>query len=723
MKGAWIGVIALVLAASPLAGAAPGDVEWTSPGGDAGKTHFSPLTDINPGNVARLGLAWQAELGTNRVLEATPVMVDGVLYTSGVAGRVYAFDAATGRELWAFEPPIDMQVNRWVCCDMANRGVAVADGRVYVGALDGWLYALDARTGRVVWKVDSIEDHRRGMSSTGAPEIAGDVVVLGNAGSDYDARGYVTAYDRRTGALRWRFHTTPANPALGPQDNPELDAAVKTWDPASRWDMGAGGSPWDAIAYDRETGLVLVGTGNAEPYSLTLRSPRGGHNLYVSSIVAIDARTGRMAWFYQESPEDQWDYDATAPMILTHLTIDGQNRAVVLHAPKNGFFYALDRRTGQVLRANPVVRVNWARRIDPKTGVPELDPAADISAGPKIVFPATPGARNWHPGSYDPATGLWYGAMLDMGNLIFVPPGPKPHMAKGLNTGAALIFTADLAQALPTLPPQVQAAVRALPAWQQVQANPAQADIRAIDPLTGRTIWSVPTAGWQDRAGVLTTAAGLVIHGSVTGELRVLDAHTGALLTSIQTGSSIMAAPMTYRVGGVQYIAVLAAWGGGGYPYVPRYAAAYQRGNIGRLLVFRLDGGPVALPPPLPPLEVAPPPPAQAAGVTAGVIARGQALYFTVGCALCHANQPRSITPDLRRMRPETHAAFRQIVLEGLLQPAGMPRWDDVLKPGDADAIHAWLIDSQAHVRADELAKQKQGLPLDAPSLAILSNY
>lgn len=717
----WISGLLALVGIAGMAMAAPG--EWTSPGGDPGKSHFSPLTAINPANVARLGLAWSADLGTDRVLEATPVMVDGVLYTSGVAGRVYAFDPASGHPLWQFTPDLDMQVNRWVCCDQANRGVAVAEGRVYVGALDGWLYALDAKTGAVMWKVDTIADHGRGMSSTGAPEIAGDLVILGNAGSDYDARGYVSAYDRKTGALRWRFYITPRDPALGPQDHPDLEPAAKTWDRASRWDMGAGGSPWDAIAYDPETGLVLVGTGNAEPYPKALRSPKGGTNLYAASIVAIDVRTGRLKWFYQENPEDQWDYDATAPMILTHLTIEGRDRAVVMHAPKNGFFYLLDRKTGEVLRANPIVRVNWAHGIG-RDGLPDLNrDAADLTRGPRIIFPATPGARNWHAGSWDPVTGLWYGAVLDMGNLIFVPPGEKPHFVRGLNTGAALIFTPDLAKALPTLPPPVAAEVKALPAYAEAMANPAREELRAIDPLTGRTVWSVLGAGWQDRSGVLTTASGLVFSGTVGGQLQVRDARTGALLKAIETGSSIMAAPMTYSLNGEQYVAVLAAWGGGGYPYVPRYAAAYSRGNLGRLLVFRIDGGPVPIPPELPPLTVAEAPPAQAPGVTPATIARGQALYFTVGCALCHANQPRSITPDLRRMSPETHAQFRRIVLEGLYVPAGMPRWDDVLKPEDADAIHAWLIDQQARARADDLARQARGLPLDAPGMAILSNY
>ncbi len=701
---------------------------WTNPGGDAGKTHHSTLTDITAENVGRLGLAWEAQLGTNRVLEATPVVVDGVMYTSGVAGRAYAFDAASGKALWSFEPKVDMQVNRTVCCDMANRGVAVAPdgkggGKVFVAALDGVLYALDAKTGRPVWQADTIEDHSRGGNSTGAPEVAGSVVVIGNGGADYDARGDVSAWDISTGKPAWRFHVVPRDPKLGPQDNPELEAALKTWDPRSRWDMGAGGGPWDAINYDAETGLVLVGTGNGEPYSLDIRSPSGGNNLYVSSIVAIDPKTGRMKWFYQESPQDQWDYDATAPMILTHMKVDGEDHPVVLHAPKNGFLYVIDRRDGKLLRANTIVRVNWAKGIDPKTGQAIIDnEAADFSHGPKIIFPGTPGARNWHPASFDPASGLYFGAIQDMGNLMFVPPGDKPYKPKGLNTAAALIFTPQLQAALATLPPPVAAQVKALPAWQEVLKNPGGTTMRAIDPLTGKTVWSQPMAGWQDRGGVLTTASGLLIHGNLAGQLIIREAKTGRILRTIETGTSILAAPMTYKVGGVQYVAVMAAWGGGGFPYVPPYSAAYSRGNMGRIQVFRLDGSAVPLPPLLGKLEVAPEAPAQAPGVTLDTIAQGRALFFT-NCAICHSNQHRSITPDLRRMQPGTHDAFEKILLEGLLQPNGMPRWDDVLKPAEVRAIHAYLIDEQGKTRRDELEKTRRGVPLDAPSLAILSNY
>jgi quinohemoprotein ethanol dehydrogenase len=701
-----------------------GPDDWANPGGDQGKSHHSQLTDITLANVGTLGLAWQAELGTNRVLEATPVVINGVMYTSGVAGRAYAFDAASGKELWRFEPEVDMQVNRTVCCDMANRGVAVSRGKVFVSALDGMMYALDAKTGKVVWRVDAVEDHSRGYHSTGAPEVAGDVVVIGNGGADYDARGYVSGFDLEDGSLKWRFHIVPRDPKLGPQDNPELEDAVKTWDPNSRWDVGGGGGPWDAISYDAETGLVLVGTGNAQPYAQSVRSPKGGNNLYTSSIIALDAKSGRLKWHYQETPSEQWDYDATSPFILTKMKVDGAEHPVVIHAPKNGFLYILDRRDGKLLRANKIVRVNWAKGIDMTSGAPQLDAqTADISQGPKIIFPATPGARNWFPASYDASTGLFYSAVQDMGNLMFVPPGPKEHFKKGLNSDAALIFTPILAGTMPTLPPPVAEAVKALPAYKDAIANPGGTELRALDPLTGKTVWAKPMQGWQDRGGTLTTASGLLFQGSLAGQLRVFDKANGRLIKSIETGTTIMAAPMTYRVKGVQYVAVMAAWGGGGYPYVPPYAAAYKRGNQGRLLVFKLGGGAVPIPAELPPLEVAGPPPAQLPGVTPATIAKGQGLFFSLGCALCHSNQHRSITPDLRRMSPEVHKAFNDIVLNGALVQNGMPRWDDAMTKDDANALHAWLIAEQTKVRADELEKKRRGVPLDAPALAILSNY
>ena len=726
-----IGLIAATLLAACTAYAPPGngggsDIgagdNWLNPGGDAAKSHYSKLTAIDAGNVGRLGLAWSYDLGTSRVQEATPVVIDGIMYTSGNLGRVYALDAATGRELWKFEPQVDMQVNRATCCDQANRGVAVADGKVFVASLDGVLYALDQRNGAVLWKQDTIVDHGRGYSSTGAPEVAGDLVLIGNAGAEFDTRGYVTAYRIKDGTQAWRFWTVPHDPRLGPQGSPALEAAMKTWSPQSRWDIGGGGTPWDAIVYDPRFDTIYVGTGNGGPYSSAVRSPGGGDNLYLSSLVALDRRTGRLKWHYQETPGDSWDFTAVQPMVLADLDVNGSRRPVILHAPKNGFMFVIDRRSGKPLAINPLVRTSWASGYDLDSGRPILTPeGADWSKGPRIVFPASSGARNWYPAAWDPKRRLYFANVLDMGNLIFAN-GPVQHRRKALNAGGALVFTSDLQSSLATLPPPVQAEVSKLRELQWVKDKPYSNELRAIDPLTGKTRWAVPAEGWQDRSGVLATASGLIFQGTVGGRFTVRDADTGRLLKSIDTGSSIMAAPMTYRVNGVQYVAVQTGWGGGGWGFVPDYAAAYKYGNANRILVFKLDGGAVKLPDPLPPLEVAPEPPAQAPGVTPAMIAQGAGLFFA-NCAICHSNQPRSIAPDLHRMQPGTHAAFRQILLEGLLTPNGMPRWDDLLTPADVDALHAYLIDAQQKTRTRELALQKAGKPLDSKALAIMSNY
>ena len=698
---------------------------WDNPGGDWAGSHFSRLTDISKANAGQLGLAWSYDLGTARVQEATPVVIDGIMYTSGNLGRVYALDAATGRELWTFAPKVDMQANRYTCCDQGNRGVQVRGGKVFVGSLDGYLYALDARTGAVAWKTDTIADRHRGYTITGAPAIAGDLVIIGNAGAEMDTRGYVTAYHMADGSQAWRFWTIPHDPRKGPQESKALEAALKTWDPNSRWDIGGGGTAWDAIVYDPEFNQVIVGTGNGGPYPIHMRSPSGGDNLYLDCVVALDARTGEMKWYFQETPTDSWDLTATQPMVLTSLKVGGAARPVILHTPKNGFFFVIDRQSGKPLAANALVRTSWASGWDLKSGRPKLTPQfSDYGTGPKIVFPASSGARNWHPAAYDPQRGSYFASVVDMGNLMFTTPGQdtSPHVAKSMNADAGLIFTADLQAALPSLPPPLQQAVKALPQWGWVKAKPWSSEIRAIDPLTGKTKWAAPFDGWQDRGGVLATAGGLVVHGTLAGKLVVRDADSGKILKVIDTGTSMLAAPMTYRVKGVQYIAVQAGWGGGGWGFVPTYAAAYAKGNANRLLVFKLGGGTVPIPADLPPLQPAPAPPPQLPGVTPQMIAQGSAL-FTANCSLCHSNQPRAPLPDLRRLDAGVHAQFDNIVLDGLLVEGGMPRWDDVLKPDQVKAIHAFLIDTQAKVRQHELELQRQGKPLDSRSLTILSNF
>ncbi|WP_428410329.1 PQQ-dependent dehydrogenase, methanol/ethanol family [Hyphococcus sp.] len=701
-----------------------GGEDWPFSGGDIESTYFSRLDRINKENVSQLGFAWDFPLHTNRGQEATPIVIEGVMVTSSTAGRVVALDAVTGELIWRFDPEVDMQVNRTVCCDMVNRGVAVDRGRVFVGALDGVLYALDFKTGKILWKADTAEDTTRGVNITGAPEVAGDVVIIGNGGAEYDVRGYVTAYDVSTGEERWRFYTVPRDPELGPQENPELEDALATWDPDSRWDVGLGGTVWDAIQYDPEFNSVYIGTGNGGPYHLAKRSPSGGDNLYLSSIVALDPATGRVKWHYQETPGDSWDYTATAPMTLAKLEIDGAETPVLLHAPKNGFLYLIDRRDGKVLDAHSLVFQNWASGIDEETGRPILTPEnADYSVEPKIVFPGTTGASNWHPFSYSPETGLYYGAVLDMGNLLMTTPGKKPFRKGAINSDASIMFGADLPVTISALPPFVQEMVKALPEWSRVEENPAKSELRAIDPLTGETVWSAPYAGWQDRSGVMSTAGGLVFAGEAGGRFNVYDAATGERLKSIDAGTTIIAAPMTYEVDGVQYIAVMAGWGGGGWPYVPRYGAAYERRNDGRILVFKLGGGETPKPDLLPPLEPAPSAPEDLfADASEEMIAKGRGLFYG-NCAICHSNQHRSISPDLRRMSPSTHEIFNDILLEGLLVDNGMPAWGDLMSPEDADAIHAFLIAEQRRVRKEELELQQEGLPLDQPSAALLSNF
>ncbi len=614
---------------------------WLTTGRDFGKGHYSPLNQINTRTVSRLGLAWEYDTHTTRGLEATPIVVDGVLYTTGPVGQVYALLAATGKELWTFDPQINPRVNQRSCCDEVNRGVAVWKGKVYVASFDGQLFALNARTGSVLWKADTIVDKKRGYTSTGAPEVAGHVVVIGNSGAEFDARGYISAYDLDSGELVWRFYTVPGDPSK-PYENPELQMAAKTWDPKSNWAMGGGGTVWDAMVYDPELNLLYFGTGNGTFRDQAKRSPSGGDNLFIASIMALDPDTGRMVWHYQEVPADQWDYDVTQPIILTDLKMGGAVRKVLMQASKDGFFYILERRTGRLLSAHAYVPITWASHVDLKTGRPVETPEArsftDASKPGNLVSPSPMGGHNWDPMSWDPQTGL-----------VYIPE---------IENGQTSLFS-------------------------------GKAFLRAWNPILGKTVWEAPMSDWWDHAGVLATAGGLVFQGTGTGHFCAYDARTGRKLKDIEVGTTIVAAPMSYAIDGVQYVAVMAAWGGGGWNFLHPQSAFYQRGNQGRILAFKLSGGPVPIPPLLPPVGPIPEPPAQTG--SAETIQHGAAL-FSAHCASCHLNQPGTLAPDLRRMSPETHAAFQQIVLGGIFVREGMPPWDDVLTPSDADAIHDYLI-------------------------------
>ena len=391
---------------------------WFTGGRDQNFSYYSPLTDIGPTNVGTLGFAWQYRLDTMRGQEATPIVVDGRMFIAGNWGRVYVLDAATGKQIWTFDPNVDGQIMRNACCDAVNRGLALWRGMVFVAALDGRLFALDAGTGKVKWVADTIVKNGFPYSVTGAPYIAGDVVVIGNGGADFGSRGYVSAYNTKTGKLAWRFWVVPHDPALGPQESPALERAVATWDPRSDWKSGGGGNAWDGMAYDPASNLVFIGTGNGAPWDWRHRSPGGGDHLYLSSIVALDAATGELKWHYQTTPGENWDYTAVQKLVLADLTIDGRVRKVVMQAPKNGFLYVLDRATGKPISVNPIVFQNWARGIDGVTGRPLPSPAGDYDRAARLVYPWTGGAHNWQPMSFSPRTGLVYIPAMQHGQIL-----------------------------------------------------------------------------------------------------------------------------------------------------------------------------------------------------------------------------------------------------------------------------------------------------------------
>ena len=699
---------ALLIGGAQLSSArSPGDVDaerlehaatepqnWFTGGRDVEGSYFSPLTGIDAGNVDKLGFAWDYDLGTDRGQEATPVVVDGVMYTSSTWGWVYAINAATGQELWRYVPQMDLIYGRNPCCDLVNRGVAVFKGKVYVASVDGHLHALDAATGKQVWEADTLVDHKLPYSSTGAPQIAGDVIVIGNGGADMGhvaVRGYVAAYDLETGAFKWRFWTVP--PPVGqPYENPELAAADKTWDPHRPPQFNGGGTAWDGLAYDPKLKLLYVGTANAAPYDLRQLGKQRLDSLYTASILAIHADTGRMAWYYQTTPRDSWDFDAVQKFVLADLKVGGKAHAVIMQANKNGFFYVLDRKSGKLLSANPFSYVNWASHIDMKSGRPVVTAQADWYAKPKTVYPSWAGAHTWNPMSYDPRTHLVYIPVIDVPAVwvdLLSNGGSVKYIDGFFTVNGVIVDDTYSAEDLKSL-------YGPLPDMASIKAarpqKPTREILRAFDPETGKTAWEVETSsgirGYD--GGIMSTASNLVFQGRGSGELWVYAADTGKVLKVIQTGSHILAAPMTYVVNGEQYVAVQAGYGGAAITVgpIPPSSAALKYQNVNRLIVFKLGGGAVPTPParnegpfPQPPRQTA-----SAASIKAGEI------KFIEECSRCHVLGPSS-TPDLRRLSPQLHDMFKDIVLRGVLGPAGMERFDDLLSDQDADNIHAYLID------------------------------
>jgi alcohol dehydrogenase (cytochrome c)/quinohemoprotein ethanol dehydrogenase len=655
-------------------GAARDGADWLSYGRTYSEQRFSPLRKINARNAKGLGLAWSYDLDTHRGQESTPLVIDGVMYVTSAWSKVLALDAGTGKLIWEYDPKVPGAWAINACCDVVNRGVAAWKGKIYVGTLDGRLIALDAGTGAPVWSVQTF-DRSRNYTITGAPRVIKGLVLIGNGGSEYNARGFVTAYDADTGKQVWRFYTVPGNPAQG-FENSAMKMAAATWH-GEWWKLGGGGSPWNAIVYDPVTDLIYIGTGNGVPWNSAFRSPGGGDNLFTDSIVALRPETGEYVWHYQEVPGDDWDFDSTQDIMIADLMIGGAKHHVLMHAPKNGFFYVLDARTGKLISVGPYAPMNWATGIDMKTGRPiETANARYPKTGKQFVGEPSPqGAHNWQPWSFNPMTGLVYIPEQEIGFPYESDENFKAVNKKGANLGL------DMKALEQSLDPREVKQVTA--GW--------KGNLIAWDPVKQEARWKVPHAGpWN--GGTLTTAGNLVVQGLATGKVDIYSADKGDDLWSFPAQTGVMAGPMTYAVKGEQYIAVVAGWGGSyalttGEQAKSNHAATR---NISRILVFKL-GGTATLPPlpPAPEMKLEPPSMPQ----DLASIKRGEALYND-RCNVCHGSAAASggLVPDLRYSPQLKLDSWYDIVLRGALEGNGMVNFGDVLSHDEATDIRNYII-------------------------------
>ncbi|MBZ5643818.1 MAG: PQQ-dependent dehydrogenase, methanol/ethanol family [Acidobacteriia bacterium] len=645
---------------------------WLSHGRTYNEQRFSPLKVINDKNVTRMGLAWHYDLDTRRGQEATPLVVDGVMYFSTAWSKVVALQAATGKPLWTYDPKVPPEWAVNACCDVVNRGVAMWGGKVFVGTLDGRLVALDAGTGKPVWEKLTIDPKFR-YTITGAPRVVKGKVLIGNGGAEMNVRGYISAYDTETGNLAWRFYTVPGDPSK-PFESPILGKAAKTWT-GEWWKNGGGGTVWDAMAYDPQLDLLYIGTGNGDPWARKIRNSQVGDNLLASSIIALRPDTGEYVWHYQENPGDEWDYDSAAQIILADLQIDGQLRKVLLHAPKNGFFYVLDRATGKLLSAKPFVRVTWATGIDLQTGRPIESPEAQYEASNKtlVVSPGPGGAHTWQPASYSPDTGLVYFPVLEAG-FAYKSAEQFSHKALAFNTG-----TDPVASGMPQ-DPNIKKGI----------LGSIKGRLSAWDPVKQVEVWRADRPGpWN--GGALSTAGNLVFEGTGNGQFEAFRANTGEKLWSASAQSGIVAGPISYTVNGEQYVAILAGWGG----VMPLAAGEVARqspqmNNVPRMLAFKL-GGKASLPPApeFKPRALTPP----RTTANPATVKKGEELYQQY-CSNCHGDVAVSggVLPDLRYSGTLKTDVWFGVVLDGMLKQAGMVAFAKEISRQDAAAIREYVV-------------------------------
>ncbi len=648
--------------------AEPRDADhWSSYGRDFTETHFTPLDDINAATVGQLGLSWYLDLDTGQRNDSQPLEADGTVFVTTGQSVVTAIDAVTGRLLWQFDPAAGVVSGIKLRSSWGARGLAYLDGRVFIGTTDGRLISLDARTGKRLWSVDTL-DKTDDTSITGAPRAFNGKVVVGFSGGDRaGTRGAISCFDAKTGRRLWRFHTVPGDPARR-FENDAMRRASRTWS-GRFWETGGGGAVWNAITYDRELNRVYIGTGNANPWNVHVREPKGLDNLFTASVVALDADSGAYVWHYQENPADAWDYDATADIELATLEVAGHRRRVLMHASKNGFFYVIDRDTGKLVSADPFGKVTWAKRINLKTGRPEEEPVARYRDRPVIIWPGNMGMHNWQAMSFSPRDGL-----------AFIPA-----LNRAANFDATGIDPA-------TWTPVKHTWTSALGDTESgVAESEFSSSLVAWDPVGKREIWRAPTTGsWG--GGTMATAGGLVFQGQMDGTFVAYDARSGVSLWTYRAGSAVLGAPISYRVQGKQYISVLSG--------PPSESAAYgadavqfgwsYRESPRRVLTFTL-GGKRSLPAGKEPAIGGPS--ASATPVDHEKIEAGGSL-FGEHCAICHGRDAVSggAAPELRASAiVRSSSAFQSVVRGGGLTRRGMPAFGE-FSDNQLESVRSYIL-------------------------------
>jgi quinohemoprotein ethanol dehydrogenase len=660
--------------------------DWPAYGRTYGEQHYSPLDQIDAGNVGRLGLAWSIDLDTRNSATA-PIAVAGILYFATGHSIVHAVEAATGKELWTFDPHAAEAAGIRLRQGWGSRGIAWWNGRVYTGTQDGRLIAIDARTGKQLWNVMTLEEGDYRFIS-GAPRVFDGKIIIGHGGGDAGAtRGYVTAYDAATGKQLWRFWTVPGDPAKG-FENGAMKMAAATWS-GKWWEHGGGGTVWNAISYDPETDTVFIGTGNGAPWNRRIRSEDKGDNLFLCSIVALDGRTGAYKWHYQINPGETWDYNAAMDMHLGEVEIGGKSRKVLMQAPKNGFFYVIDRNNGKLISAEKITKVTWASRIDPVSGRPIEDPAARYPDGASFaLWPGNMGAHSWQPSSFSPHS-----------RLVYIPVRQNGHSIddKGIDPASWRFRPGNIGNLA------VNIGLRPIH-----DPSNNRSYLLAWDPATQKEAWRVATPGaWG--GGVMSTAGGLVFQGQADGMFSAYDDRTGRRVWSFAAGAPILAPPISYKVGRQQYVTVLTGMGTGAAIEAGQLPPIDYRSQPRRVLTFVIDGNARLTPTETVKLEPAEDPDFRPDKASAD---RGAGSF--VRCLACHGvgAHAAGAAPDLRASTiPTSRETFDQVVRQGALVSQGMPAFPELSDEEIGDLRQYIRTQAEAWRQQSSTATLRRGSP------------